>query len=306
MSCSTLKDFEETFSKLEKNVSEDLQTLVDEVHPIEDFTKRAVIGAFEGTADPRTLDNLDTLSAKLSSLVEEYLNEALANLNTATPAENLVQGVKDNLFNDDTKAKLNDLIKSVLASASGEVQTAVNDIFTTLDSPRNKEILSGLFESLLSENNSKKLNRDFLNSAITNLDFKTLEQKLINELLTDDLSARIDSITASAVRAASSEAQEPLSWIQKWVKGLIGLVVAAAAGIIWLVYHFRRKNLRNISNILMAEIQDMGDEGSYRDLTQKIKQVAIANNLEPELRKILEKNGLLHSGKSGLEKKKWE
>jgi hypothetical protein len=62
--------------------------------------------------------------------------------------------------------------------------------------------------------------------------------------------------------------------------------------IIFLIWQNRKKYLRMVA-IIAKQVHDIPDQNIYDQVTAKIKQDSVATGLEPTLRNLLEKNGLI-------------
>lgn len=312
ISCAQLKDFNQTFKDLDDNISRDLNravndmdSLVAEVRPIEEFTKRAVMGVFDGAADPATQDDLDTLTRRMTEVITNYLNKSFDSLNVRVLGENFMAGVKDSLLNDNTKARLKDLINSASDRVAFKLDSTLRATIRSLNSPENQASIRKMLDSLLSDSNSIKLS-NFLQKSIDSLNLKPLGDKIVTQLFSKQFQTRVDSLTASAIRAAEDAAAPTKSWIQRQLTWLIILIVLAAFIIILLRYIYKRKNLGNISNVMMAEIQAMESKEEFDKITSRIKQRAISMNVEEDLNRILRKHGLVDDANTNQSKRKWK
>lgn len=303
-SCKTLKEVSGTFKDLEKNVTEDIHSLVEEVKPIEDFTKRAVIGIFDGAADPKAQADLDTLTRRMNDLIKNYLNKTLDSLNTAQLGGKFVQGAKDSLLNDDTEKKLKNLISAAADRAGFKLDSLIRATFSNLSSPKNQAALNKAIDGILSDTNASKLSV-FISKGLKGIDFKPVGDSILTGIFSEQFSARLDSLTASAVRSAEDATAPVQSWIKRQITWLIILIVLAAFIIILLRYIYKRKNLKNINSAMMAEIQAIGDDGLYQELTARIKQRAISMNVESDLNRELKEHGLIDNRPSTTPKRKW-
>ena len=305
-SCKAIKEFNTTFKGFETKIPSnlgplvgDIDSILQEMQPIEEFTKKAVLGILEGTADTTSLKNIDTLSARLSAAIKNELNEIFPNLNSKVVGTNLIQGVKDSLLTESTTRGLSQVLDSVVHSVMMTLQKDLKSTFDQLNSGSNS-----LLDDVVNDRNSKKLS-DFFSNAIANVDFKPIGEKIVSQILTEKVSNRIDSVAASAVLSAEAATADTRHWLQRYSIWLIIGIVIAAFAIILLRYLYKRKNLRNISNLMMSEIHAIEDDDLFKKVTDNIKQKAISQNIEADLHKALKKQGLVKRKTPDKPSRKW-
>ena len=251
-------------------------------------------------------------------------------LSTKTDAvgKNLIAGIRDELTDSASQKKislfLDSLISSVAASAGDDVSKLTDSVF-------NKKILiwaDSLVQTLTGntlqlnvkeiqaslvgktkEDVKEMLNsfRELLNGALSD---STKEKigKIRDELLgakTDSALSRIvdNAMTTIAARYKSDlapELKKDVSFITKNATTLLLALVGIAAAIIFFVWWNKRKYLKMVT-VLTKHINDIPDKQVYDLVTSKIKDEAITTGVEPHLRKVLDKNGLL--GKDAWEKR---
>ena len=242
--------------------------------------------------------------------------------------KNFMSGIRDELTDSSSQKKialfLDSLIASVAASAGDDVSKLTDSIF-------NKKILiwaDSLVQTLTG--NTLQLNvkeiqasmvgktkddvkqilnsfRDLLNGALSD-STKDKVGKIRDELLgakTDSALSKIvdNAMTTIAARYKSDlapELKKDVSFISKNASTLLFIIGGIAACIILLVWWNKRKYLKMVT-LLTKQINDIPDKQVYDNVTSKIKDEAITAGIEPNLRKVLTKNGLL--GKDAWEKR---
>jgi hypothetical protein len=94
--------------------------------------------------------------------------------------------------------------------------------------------------------------------------------------------------------------KEDVSFLSKHASSLLLTLGGIAAAIIFFVWWNKRKYLKMVT-VLTKHINDIPDKQVYNLVTSRIKDEAITTGIEPQLRKVLDRNGLL--GKDAWEKR---
>ena len=100
------------------------------------------------------------------------------------------------------------------------------------------------------------------------------------------------------------ETKGVLSWLRRNIQGIIFAFGAVVAGLIGLIWYFRRRNKKSnerrdknerIVQILTREIEELRqvNPSLYEDMTDQIQKQTVGENVEQELREILGKQGML-------------
>jgi len=142
---------------------------------------------------------------------------------------------------------------------------------------RNKMLSQGLSDSLSNR----------INDVIGNLDFVTLRKKLLTEILNQEFKDTIRSIVNAPVKDLEVTGTGFLNTIRKYAGRLLLGVLGVASAIIFLVFRYRRKNYKDISVLLMKEIEKGGDIPEIIALKNRVRTSAIENNLEKDIQQTL-------------------
>lgn len=224
---------------------------------------------------------------------------------------NITKGAADSLINERMSQNLNRMLDSVIINFSST----------------SKRELSGLIDSLLAdyvairlqhighsfEQELAKLPDDLLGDRTSYL-LSNLRDDLIgdettyrlavlrDELLGGKTSGLVDSLIASALNTVLFKYEgsrgmfrEDLGFIQKNATTILitaGVIIAALIIIGGIVY-FKKQRLQKVTEVLSMQIHNIPDQRLYDELVSRIQQKAQENKVEPELRKILEDQGIL-------------
>ena len=91
--------------------------------------------------------------------------------------------------------------------------------------------------------------------------------------------------------------KEDTSFIQKHGMQLLIALAVLSAAIIILVWRNRQKYLRMLM-IVTKHVHDIPDQNIYDEVTSQIKRDTITAGIEPDLRALLAKNGLISNPKA--------
>jgi len=250
---------------------------------------------------------------------------------TDSMGRGLVGGIRDELADPATQQKISRLLDSLVNSLTSSLSTKVS---TIEDSILNKKILhwaDSLVEALTG--NQLRLNVEKVQAALVGktkqdvLEMRDAFRKLLNEILSDNTKSKLgkfrDELLGSKTNAAitkivdsavthivdsalvklsdrlrkdiNPQVKSDISFIQKnaiWLLVTLGLITLAIVSLVWLN---RRKYLRMVT-ILSKHIHDIPNQQVYDLVTSNIKKDTVATGLEPDLRNILQKNGLIGPG----------
>ena len=264
---------------------------------------------------------------KLGNDIGKGLGQGVSS-KTDTIGRSLVAGLRDELSSDETKAKLVKFIDSVLTpltvslkKTTGSVRDSIINHNTLIWADSLTEALTGqhlnanmktLQATLIGKTKTDVIQiRNAFRELLADILSDTTKRKLgliRDELLGPKTNAAITKIVDTAVvhlvdsslaRLAAKyrtdfgpEIKDNLSFIHKNATELLITLGCIAALIIFLVWQNRKKYLQMVT-LLTKQINDIPDQHVYDTVTQKIKSEAITTGLEPDLRDILNKNGLL-------------
>jgi hypothetical protein len=224
---------------------------------------------------------------------------------------NVTKGAADSLINERVSKNLSLMLDSVItnfsASSKRELPVLIDSLLAQYVEIRLQKIsrsfekeLAKLPDDLLGDRTSILLGniRDDLIGDTTVERLSVLR----DELLGKKTSGLVDSIIASALNTALSKYEgsremfrADLGFVQKNATTILitaGVVIAALiviGGIIFL----KKQKLQKISEVLSMQIHNMPNQKTYDELVARIRKNAQENKVEPELRKILEEQGVL-------------
>lgn len=249
---------------------------------------------------------------------------------TDTIGRNLVSGLRDELTNTVTLHKLSVFLDSLLSNLSDTLNVKANTLEDSLLNPKvlrwadslvstitgthlqlnmqalqatlvgktKKDVLEMkhsfdlLLRDILSDNTRGKIGliRDELLGPKTNMALT----RIIDTAVTHIVDSSLNLISAKLRKDINPLFKEDASFIQRNAIWLLIIVGAIAAGIIFLVWKNRQKYLRMLT-IVTKQVHDIPDQQVYDQVTTKIKNDSITAGVEPDLRDLLNKNGLINS-----------
>lgn len=202
------------------------------------------------------------------------LRDSIINHQTIIWADSLVEELTGN--------HLNKNMRQIQASLIGKTKTDVLEM---------RNALRQLFAEVLSDTTKQKLGliRDELlgpktNAAIT---------KIVDTAVVHLVDSSLARLSAKYRSDFGPEIKDNLSFIHRNAVGLLITLGCIAAFIVFLIWQNRKKYLRMVT-LLTKQIHDIPEQHVYDTVTEKIKSEAITTGLEPDLRDILDKNGLLN------------
>jgi hypothetical protein len=238
---------------------------------------------------------------------------------TDSLARTIVAGARDELTSHTTKVKAERFIDSILTSLKDSLNPEVAALRDTIFNPKVIKWSDSLVEALTGK--KVRLNVQSLQAAFVGKSKKDIQDLLISvkaainditdtttgkvallrdELLgpkTDSAINRIvahamDTITKRIVSDINPQLRGDVSLINQYATSWLLLMGGIAVVIIFLIWWNRRRYIKMVA-LLTKHIHNIPDENVYDKVTAKIKDEAITTGLEPSLRKILQKNGML-------------
>lgn len=250
---------------------------------------------------------------------------------TDTLGHNLVAGIRDELAKPETRLKLSKLLDSLVSSVADTLNPKLSGIRDSLLNHKTLLWVDSLVEALTGR--QLKLNIDSIQVTLMGktktdvLQIRNAFRELLEEMLSDSTKGKIGAMrdellgakTDSAINRIVDHAMTTIasryktdlnpqvkgdvSFISKNAEGLLITLGAIAVLIILLVWRNKRKYVQMVA-LLSKHIYQIPDRQVYDNVTSKIKDEAISAGLEPDLRNLLNKNGMLGSDswKSYVEK----
>lgn len=264
------------------NLIGQLEEIKGELMPIDSVIRNALITSINSLNEDENYEQIDSLSAKFTRSLIKNLDE----LGLEKRMTDITNSVKESLLNEDTQQELKSLVSAVLNKATGDLDKTINEIIGNIDTDKLTYRLLAARNKLLSEGLSDSLSST-LNQVIAGLDFAIVREKLLTELNNEEVKETMRNMTRTPLDEVEVTGQGFLDTIRKYAGRLLLGVLGVAAAIIVLVYKFRRKNHRDISVLLMKEIEKQGNVSEIKTLKNRIRDAAIQQNLEKEIQQTL-------------------
>ncbi len=245
---------------------------------IDTLTYDAMKGLVLGLTDSASKAKIDSLIRSVGYTLKQSTDSILLNVG------NTVVSIRDSVIGDYLLAHVKDLQEALTGQKLRENIAKLVD--TVLGDPTRKKVkrlVATVIDEALSNANRDKLNRllDTLGGTAT--------EKI--KILIDTAIAHINVGTNRLQTQANTE----ISFLQKHATQL--LVTAAAiivASIGLIVYFFRKKNqYAKVSDVLTYQIYNTKNDIVRNDLKTRISEHAKQDSVEPLLREILNKKGIL-------------
>jgi len=229
---------------------------------------------------------------------------------------NITKGARDSIINDKTKQNINNLVDSIIVNLS----TAANYNFSVLIDSVLGEVLQArlrqiggtlntqvadIRNELLGENTDSKIAA--LREELIGVNAKNNIADLRDELIGLKTKNMLDSLIYSASNALILKYNEIQPRLSKDIRSETGFIQQNASTLLWSAggvialliaivgYIIIKGNkIKKISELLTLQINRIPDQKDYDEVTKKIKAKAQEESLEPELRKILDKQGILN------------
>ncbi len=259
-----------------------LEEMKGELMPIDSVIRNTLITSINSLNEDENFEQIDSLSAKFTRSLIKNLDK----LGLDKRMTDITNSVKESLLNENTQEELKSLVSAVLNEATGDLDERINDILNNINTDKLTYRLLAARNKMLSEGLSDSLSST-LNQVIANLDFAIVRQKLLTELNKEEVKETIRSIARSPLEEVEVTGMGFLDTTRKYAGRLLLGVLGVAAGIIFLVYKFRRKNHRDISVLLMKEIEKNANSTEIKALKKQIRDAAIQQNLEKDIQQTL-------------------
>jgi hypothetical protein len=123
-----------------------------------------------------------------------------------------------------------------------------------------------------------------------------LRDSLLNDKTNAAIRAIVDSTMVTIAYRMRNDVnpalQDNLSFIQRNATTLLIVLGVIAVVIIVVIWRLKQKYAK-MTTLVASQIYSIPDQNAYDDLTARIKEKATIAGVEPDLRKVLEQNGLL-------------
>ena len=264
--------------------------------PIDTFTMNATAGVLTELSSAESEDKLDSIAARLSRMVAFYLNDALADINTAPVGNKLVTGAMDTLLAAETQRRIQLLIDGVSRKAGNDIARLINGGFNDLTSPSNKAKLSSLFLSLFNTRNADSLSY-FINQSIAEVDYKTIGEGISNDIFASNLRPQIDSIARTAVRAIFDEIRkdDTASGFFSNIRNIIFLGLGLLGILLGLLFWWNRRKSMQMNKVFLRAIENL-EHPVAADVKKSIAREAMQKGVLKDVDALLKKEQLLGRG----------
>ena len=227
-----------------------------------------------------------------------------------TIGSSLVRGARDTLTSVETRKQLDTLLAGIGQTLSEQARRTrdtilgdatrawVQKLRDSLMGARTLEQLAAIRNELLGVSTRKNLAA--LRTELLGDSTQRLVGAMRSQLLGPDTKAEVASLIDTAmVRLAARFGtnlkpllDQELSYVQRNASTLLIVLGAVACGIIGFIYYQKNKTLKLIK-ALTFQIHEIPDQNAYDELVARIRRTAQESGLEPQLRKILQEQGIL-------------
>lgn len=223
--------------------------------------------------------------------VSLFLDSILTNLTDSLTVR--TGTLEDRLLNHKVQLWADSLVETLTGSHLKMNLDSVQSILvgkTKRDVLQMRDGFSRLLAEVLSNNTKNKLGlmRDELLGPKTT----TALARIIDTAVTHIVDSAMLRISDRLRTDINPQLKQDISFVHRNATWLLITLGAIAAVIIFLIWQNRKKYLRMVA-IIAKQIHDIPDQHIYDQVTAKIKQDSVATGLEPDLRNLLEKNGLI-------------
>jgi len=223
--------------------------------------------------------------------VSLFLDSILTNLTDSLTVR--TGALEDRLLNHKVQLWADSLVETL---TGGHLRMNLDSVQGILVGKTKRDVLqmrdgfSQLLAEVLSNNTKNKLGlmRDELLGPKTT----TALARIIDTAVTHIVDSAMLRISNRLRTDINPQLTQDISFVHRNATWLLITLGAIAAVIIFFIWQNRKKYLRMVA-IIAKQIHDIPDQHIYDEVTAKIKQDSVATGLEPDLRNLLEKNGLI-------------
>ncbi|HEU4904276.1 MAG TPA: hypothetical protein VFT06_15830 [Flavisolibacter sp.] len=259
----------------------------------ESIARNLMAGVNRGLSDSAFKQNLYHLVDSLISTAGGSASKSVRLLMDSLLSDRLVTYTA-RMVEEATGKKL----KANIDAITSDLQLSVSNML----GPDTRERVRLLVATALQEATGEKLQLAVarLRDEMTGLELRNNISALRDSLLNDRTNAAIKGIVDTAMVAIAyrmkndinPSLQDNLSFIQRNASTLLITLGVMALVIIIVIWRLKQKYAK-MTTVLASQIHGIPDQQSYDNLTYNIKEKATIAGVEPTLRKVLEKNGLL-------------
>ena len=223
--------------------------------------------------------------------VSLFLDSILTNLTDSLTVR--TGTLEDRLLNHKVQLWADSLVETLTGNHLKMNMDSVQSVLvgkTKRDVLQMRDGFSQLLAEVLSNNTKNKLGvmRDELLGPKTT----TALARIIDTAVTHIVDSAMLRISDRLRTDINPQLKQDISFVHRNATWLLITLGAIAAVIIFLIWQNRKKYLRMVA-IIAKQVHDIPDQHIYDQVTAKIKQDSVATGLEPDLRNLLAKNGLI-------------
>lgn len=230
----------------------------------------SLVAAAGGSANRSVKNIIDSLTSDQLVLFTRKMIEEATGKQLKTNIEALTGNLQltvKNLLGEETKARLRLMVASVMEEVTGgKLQATIASLRDEMTGPALRNNLTALRDSLLDNKTNTAI------KALVDTAMLAFAYRLKNDV--------------------NPQLQQNLSFIQKNATTLL-IVVGVIALVICIVIWRLKEKYAKMTTVMASQIHDIPDQKTYDALTYNIKEKAIIAGVEPSLKKVLEKNGML-------------
>ncbi len=243
-----------------------------------------------------------------------------ASTKTDTLARNLVKGLREELADPETKKQVAHFADSILTALNNSLNPKVKGLVDTVVNHKIILWADSLVETLTGKQlqlNLKNLQYTLVGKSKADvLAIRNSFEQLFQEILSDSTNSKLGKVRDSLLGAKTDSAiskivddatkkfiaryntdlnptlKGDVSFITQHATALLIALGAIALVIILVVWWSKSRYVRMVT-LLTKHINKIPDQQVYDKVTSDIKDEAISVGVEPDLRKILQANGLL-------------
>jgi hypothetical protein len=221
----------------------------------------------------------------------------------------VAEGIRDSILTDELNRRIVHIADEVMQSLTergiifrdtlmGEDMRALTREIVRSAFEESTPYLTGLRDEFLGETTVRYLAvmRDTLLNDATVVRAGLLRDELLGARTATFVQSIADSVMVSAVRQYEERVRpgvrEDISLIQRYATHLIILAAVLAAGVIMFFWYKQRK-YRKLLKVVTFQIHEIPDRDQYEKLTRRIQRKAQEEGVEPDLRMVLDRQGIL-------------
>lgn len=276
-----------SFQKVGRDVSKGLNENTEAI------ARNLLAGVQKGLSDSAFQTNLYLLVDSLTMTAGGGLNRSVKQLIDTLLSDKWIRFTRQ-MVEEATGEQLKGNLKAITDNMQGSLATMLG--------PDTRERVRLLVADAMNEVLSDRLRLAVgtIREEMTGVDLRRNMSALRDSLLNDKTNAAIRGIVDSAMMTiafrmknnVNPALQDNLSFIQRNATTLLIVLGIIALVVIIVIWRLKQKYAR-MTTVVASQIYAIPDQKAYDDLTSRIKEKAAIAGVEPDLRKMLQENGLL-------------